>query len=98
MSALTPEQRRLRASLGAHTSWANTKDRRARTAAAREARWQRYITRAREIQGADASEDVVAAAAEHLRRADLQRMALESARARRKRAGTAETQPAAGHP
>jgi hypothetical protein len=37
VSSLTPEQRRLRARLAAHESWANTEDRSARTEAARKA-------------------------------------------------------------
>ncbi|GHF83441.1 hypothetical protein FHX82_006466 [Amycolatopsis bartoniae] len=39
---LTPEQRRLRAQIAAHVSWANTQDRAARTAAARKAAVDRF--------------------------------------------------------
>ena len=88
MPALTPEQRRVRASLGAHTSWANTRDRQGRTAAAREARWQRYVDKAREIHKDHAvTEDFILNAAEHLRQADMRRMALASVKARSRKAG-----------
>jgi hypothetical protein len=81
--ALTPEQRRLRASLGAHESWAKTKDRAGRTAKAREARWQNYIAKAREIhEDYTVSEEFILEVAEHLRQADMRRMALASARSR----------------
>jgi len=39
---LTPAQRTLRAKIAAHHSWTNTPDRRARTAAARKAAWDRF--------------------------------------------------------
>lgn len=39
---MTPAQRSLRAKIAAHTSWANTKDRAARTAAARRAALGRF--------------------------------------------------------
>lgn len=39
---LTPEQRRIRASIAAHTSWANTDDRTARTAPGRQAVIERF--------------------------------------------------------
>jgi len=88
MPALTPEQRRLRASLGAHTSWANTRDRRARTAAAREARWQKWLDEARKIhEGYDVSDEFIEDVARHLQKAHMQRMALKSARARAAKAG-----------
>lgn len=93
MPALTPEQRRLRASLGAHTSWANTRDRRARTAAAREARWQKWLDEAREIhKGYDVTEEFIEDVARHLQTAAMKRMALKSARAR---AAKAEARKAA---
>jgi hypothetical protein len=82
---MTPEARRLRASTAAHTSWARTPDRAARTAAAREARWARYLEQARELQGPQATPEAVEQAAEHLRQADLKRMAFASAKARRTR-------------
>lgn len=67
--------------LGAHTSWANTTDRTARTAKARAAAEAKFL--------ADADGDPVRAA--HLRKAHYARLALASARARRARKVTAET-------
>lgn len=72
-------ERKLRASLAAHTSWANTENRTARTAAAREAMWQRFLDAA----GGDAQR------AESLRKAHYQRLALKSAQARRRAGGAA---------
>lgn len=63
--------------IGAHTSWANTKDRTARTAPARAALEQRFLDQA--------DGDPVRAA--HLRKAYYQRLALKSAQARRARKG-----------
>lgn len=60
---------------GAHVSWANTKDRSARTAPARAALEQKFLDQA--------DGDPVRAA--HLRKAHFQRMALRSAEARRAR-------------
>jgi len=96
VSTLTPEQRTLRASLAAHESWARTPDRQARTAAARDGRWKRYVERAAELNP-DATPEAVEQAAEHLRLADMKRMALKSAQARRKLADepTEPTEPAA---
>lgn len=67
-------ERRLRASIAAHESWASTPDRSARTAPARRALEQRFLDAA----GGDPVR------AEHLRRAHFQRLALKSAQARRK--------------
>ncbi len=62
--------------IGAHTSWANTKDRSARTAPARAALDQKFL---------DAAEgDPIRAG--HLRKAHFARLALKSAQARRKSA------------
>jgi hypothetical protein len=63
--------------LGAHTSWANTKDRAARTAPARAAFEQKFLDQA--------NGDPVRAA--HLRKAHFARLALKSAQARRKTGG-----------
>lgn len=72
---MMPEsERRLRASIAAHESWANTTDRPARTAAARRGLEQKFLDAA----GGDPVR------AEHLRRAHFQRLALKSAAARRK--------------
>jgi glutamate synthase domain-containing protein 3 len=42
LSRMTPEERKLRAEIAAHTSWANTEDRAARTAKARAAFDERF--------------------------------------------------------
>jgi hypothetical protein len=72
---LTSSERRLRSQLGAHTSWANTPDRSARTAPARAALDAKFLEQA----GGDAVR------AEHLRKAYFASLALKSARARRAR-------------
>lgn len=80
---LTPEQRSLRASIAAHTSWAKTRDRAGRTAAARDARFQKWVDEAREIhKDYDVSEEFVLDVARHLQTAFMKRMALQSAKAR----------------
>ena len=63
--------------IGAHISWANTKDRAARTAPARAEFEQKFLDQA--------DGDPVRAA--HLRKAYFQRLALKSAKARRRKAG-----------
>ena len=70
----TDTERRLRAQIAANTSWANTEDRTARTAAARRGLEARFL--------ADAGGDPQRA--ESLRRAYFQKLALKSARARRR--------------
>jgi hypothetical protein len=80
---LSPEFTRLRASAGGNASWARTRDRAERTAPAREARWAQYLEQARELQGPDATDEAVERAAEHLRRADMARMSLAAAKARK---------------
>jgi hypothetical protein len=70
----TASERRLTASIAAHTSWARTPDRTARTANARAALEQKFLDEA----GGDPIR------AEHLRKAHYARLALKSARARRK--------------
>lgn len=67
-------ERRLSASIAAHESWANTTDRTARTAKARAAFAQRFLDAA----------DGDPVRAEHLRAAYYSRLALASAKARRK--------------
>lgn len=74
MSSSTASERSLAASIAAHTSWANTTDRTARTAKARASLSARFLEQA--------SGDPVRA--EHLRRAHFKRLALKSAQARRK--------------
>lgn len=75
----TPE-RQLIASIAAHESWAHTTDRTARTAPARAALEQKFLNQA--------DGDPVRAA--HLRKAYFQRLALKSARARRKASEAAQ--------
>ncbi len=67
-------ERRLAATIAAHTSWANTEDRTARTAPARLALDQKFLD--------EAGGDPVRAA--HLRKAWFARLALKSAQSRRK--------------
>lgn len=71
---MTDTERRLRAAVAAHTSWANTDNRTARTAPARAAMDAKFLEQA--------NGDPVRA--EHLRKAHYARMALASAKARRK--------------
>lgn len=73
MSA-TPTERRLAAQIAAHDRWANTEDRTAATQAARSAFDQKFLDAA--------GGDPVRAA--HLRKAHFTRLALKSAKARRK--------------
>lgn len=77
---VSASERRLAASIAANTSWANTPDRAARTAPARRALDEKFLTAA----GGDPQR------AEHLRRAHFQRLALRSAQARRKAREAAE--------
>lgn len=80
---LTPAQRSLRARLAAHTSWTNTVDRAARTAAARKAADERF---ARQVD----PEGILpprerAERVGNARKAYFAALALRSARARRQR-------------
>lgn len=79
--AITPAEKSLRGQLAAHTSWANTRDRTARTAKARNAFENRFLDEA----GGDPQR------AESLRKAFFARLALKSAqsRARRRSGGDA---------
>jgi hypothetical protein len=74
MAQSTSAERRLKASIAAHQSWANTADRTARTARARAGLDQKFLDQA----GGDPVK------AEHLRKAYFLRLALKSAQARRK--------------
>ena len=78
MPARTPEERRLVATIAAHTSWANTEDRTARTAKARAALERKFLEAA----------DGDPARAESLRKAYYARIALKSVQARRARQGS----------
>lgn len=81
----TPEARRLAARIAAETSWAMTEDRSARTAAARRAAEERFLTQA----------DGDPVRAEHLRKAHYARLSLKSLEARRKSKLLAEQAAAA---
>lgn len=86
-------ERRLRSSIAAHESWANTPDRAARTAPARAALMAKFE---REVDPAGTlPPDERARRAEHKRKAYFQRLALKSAKARRARAIVAEGDAAA---
>lgn len=74
MPAREPADRALVASIAAHTSWANTVGRSARTAAGRAALFAKFLT--------EADGDPVRA--EHLRRAHFARLSLRSAQSRRR--------------
>ncbi|PXY20300.1 hypothetical protein [Prauserella endophytica] len=81
---LTPAQRTLRAQIASHSSWANTADRAARTAAARKAandRFERHV----DPDGV-LPPDIRAERAASARRAHMKSLALRSStkRARRK--------------
>lgn len=71
---MTETERRLSAAIAAHTSWANTDDRAARTAPARRALEQKFLEQAE----GDPKR------AESLRRAHYKRLALKSAQSRRR--------------
>ncbi|MHA6511612.1 hypothetical protein [Tessaracoccus sp. Z1128] len=77
-------ERKLRASIAAHDSWAKTDDRTARTAPARAALDARFLAEA----GGDPRK------ATHLRKAYYARLALKSAQARRARSMLAEAEAA----
>jgi hypothetical protein len=82
---LTPSERSLRGALGAHISWAHTEDRTARTAPARNAFNDRFE---REVDpDGKLSPSERARRAESARRAYFTRLALQSAKARRRRGG-----------
>jgi hypothetical protein len=76
MPELNPELRTLRARGAAHKSWGNTQDRTARTAKARQALEDKFLTEA----GGDPKR------AESLRRAYYAQLAYKSVKARQRRA------------
>jgi hypothetical protein len=80
---MTPEQRRRRARIAAHASWARTSDRTARTSAGTRAFLERF-ERQVDPEGA-LPEDVRAAMAKHARTAYMLQLAEKSAAARRRR-------------
>ncbi len=79
--SLSPAERSLRARLAVHTSWANTPDRRARTAAATAASMARFEEQVDPDGSLPAEER--ARRAESARKAHMARLALASAKARR---------------
>jgi hypothetical protein len=86
---VTPEQRRLRASIAAHVQWSKTGDRSARTQPARDKFMHRFEVEV-DPEGQLDPEDR-ARRAESARRAYFARLALASSRARtRKRGGAGE--------
>jgi hypothetical protein len=84
-----PAVRSNRASAAVLTSWARTADRSARTQPARDARWRKYLEQARQLAPEGASVEDVEYRAECLRKADMHRLALASAKARARKAGSA---------
>lgn len=80
---MNAEERKRRAELGAHISWANTTDRTARTAPGSRAAEARFERQAREMHP-NAGDEFIAKVAESLRKAHFARMGLASAAKRRK--------------
>jgi hypothetical protein len=81
---LTDSERKLRASIAAHTSWANTPDRAARTENARRAQresFERKVDPDHKLSPAERTRR-----AEHAYKAHMARLALASAKARRAKA------------
>ena len=81
---MTESERSMRAQIAAHTSWAHTEDRSARTANARKAALDRF-ERQVDPEGVLLPQER-ARRAEHLRKAYFARLALKSAQVRRRRA------------
>jgi len=81
---MTPEQRRRRARIAAHVSWATTSDRAARTSSGTKAFLERF-ERQVDPEGV-LPDDVRAAMARHARTAYMLQLAEKSAAARRRRA------------
>lgn len=70
------------ARIAAHTSWAGTRDRAARTAPARTGLLDRFQREARDRLGSDATEREIAAAAESARSAFYARLSAAGVKAR----------------
>jgi hypothetical protein len=85
----SPEQNQAISRVAVLTSWARTPDRSARTQPARDARWQKYLEQARQLAPEGASTEDVEYRAECLRKADMHRLALASAKARARKARSA---------
>jgi hypothetical protein len=77
---MTPKQRQMRAEVAAHTSWANTADRSARTAPARQAMLSKFEQRVDPDGVLDPVERTKRA--ESARKAHFRAMAYKSARVR----------------
>ncbi len=92
---MDPQDRALRASLAAHTSWANTLDPQSRTAKARAAANGRFEKQARELHP-DATDEQIARVAAHLKSAHFARIALQAAEARRAQAAAKRRMKSAG--
>ncbi|MFH9977903.1 hypothetical protein ACH4ND_01320 [Streptomyces sp. NPDC017179] len=87
---MNTQERSMQMRLASHVSWANTKDRSARTAAARKAsHHDRFLKLARE-KHPDGTEEQIAKAAEALKKAHYTAMALRSAQSRRIRSEMAK--------
>lgn len=82
---MTPEERTMRAQLGAHASWANTLDPASRTEKARSAANGKFEQQAR-AKFPDATDEQITRVAGHLRQAHFKAMGLKSAMARRAKA------------
>jgi hypothetical protein len=78
---LSPSERKLRASIAGLTGWANTANRSARAAHAARGNWQKHYN----ATDPNLPEHVRAKMADSAYRAQLQRMAFNSAKARRER-------------
>ncbi len=85
---LTPSERKLRASIAGLTGWANTADRESRARHAARGNWRKCY----DATDPSLPDHVRAAMADSAYRANLQRMALKSAKARRERKEAAERQ------
>lgn len=87
---LNTSERSMRMRIASYQSWANTKDRSARTAAARRASHHtRFIARARELHP-DGTDEQITKAADALKKAHYAELARRSAQARRIRREMAE--------
>jgi hypothetical protein len=83
---LTPEERKQRARIAGHESWARTKDRTKRTQPGRDANRAKYEAIVDPNGELDPAER--AKRAENAFKADMARLAFQSAKARRKRAAS----------
>lgn len=83
MDPVSTSERSMRMRIASYKSWANTKDRAARTAAARrQSHHGRFVEQARQLHP-DGTEQQIADAADALKSAHYRELALRSAQARR---------------